>query len=66
MFCCLQLVAQQKDGEAFQQRDGEAFQKVYRYQLEKTPDAIKMDGDLNEPVWATSSKAESFWLKYPK
>ena len=58
-------VAQQTDGEAFQQRDGEAFQKVYRYQLGKTADVIKIDGDLNEPVWSAVSKAESFWLKYP-
>lgn len=65
VFSCLPAMAQQTDGEAFQQRDGEAFQKVYRYQLAKTGNPIKIDGILEEAVWSSSSKAESFWLKYP-
>ena len=48
-----------------QQRDGETFQRDYRYPIVKTNELIKIDGDLNEPVWSSSQKAGSFWLKYP-
>jgi hypothetical protein len=48
-----------------QQRDGETFQRDYRYEIEKTTAQIKLDGELNEPVWATTPKTSSFWLKFP-
>ena len=48
-----------------QQRDGETFQKQYQYHIASTIDAIKIDGEFNEPVWSITPKADSFWMKYP-
>ena len=48
-----------------QQGDGETFQSQYRFHIAKTTAAIKIDGELNEDVWATTAKTDSFWLKYP-
>ncbi|MFT3681720.1 MAG: DUF5916 domain-containing protein [Ferruginibacter sp.] len=48
-----------------QQRDGETFQRDYRYEIEKTAEHIKIDGELNEAVWSTAAKTGDFWLKFP-
>ena len=48
-----------------QPRDGETFQKEYRYNISKTTEAIKIDGEFNEAVWALAPKIDSFWLKFP-
>ncbi len=57
VFACLQLSAQQ--------RDGETFQKEYRYAIEKIATPVKIDGELNEDLWVHLPKAGSFWRKYP-
>ncbi len=48
-----------------QVRDGEIFQQQYQYHISKATAPVKVDGLLDEAVWATAEKADSFWLKYP-
>ena len=48
-----------------QQGGGETFQSQYKFHIAKTTASIKIDGVLNEDVWATTAKTDSFWLKYP-
>ncbi len=37
----------------------------YSYQVEKTGEAIKIDGVLNEAIWSEVPVAGGFWMSYP-
>ena len=42
------------------------IQKNYQINIQRTFEPIKIDGDLNEPIWLTAQKATNFWQKWPK
>jgi hypothetical protein len=48
-----------------QVKDGESFQKDYRYNINKTSESIKIDGEFTEAIWSSSDTTSSFWRKYP-
>jgi Domain of unknown function (DUF5916)/Carbohydrate family 9 binding domain-like len=48
-----------------QQRDAAAFQQQYQFHIAKTTVPVKIDGVLNDAVWATTPKTDSFFLKFP-
>lgn len=48
-----------------QVKDGEKFQKDYQYNITKTSEAIKIDGEFTEAIWATADTTSSFWRKFP-
>jgi len=41
------------------------FQKSFQFNIHPTTDPIKIDGILDEPVWASTEIAKSFNKKYP-
>jgi hypothetical protein len=42
-----------------------AFQKDYQLHITKTNTPVKIDGELNDAIWATAEKTSDFWRKYP-
>jgi hypothetical protein len=46
-----------------QERNGESFQKDYQIHITKTKEPIKIDGELNEPIWQNAQMVTSFWEK---
>ncbi|MDQ6755523.1 MAG: hypothetical protein M3004_01165, partial [Bacteroidota bacterium] len=55
-FCCLFTCAQ---------IDGVAIQKEYQIHITKTNEPIKIDGELNEPIWKSLGSTSPFWKKFP-
>ena len=41
------------------------FQKGFQLHIQPTTDKIKIDGILDEPVWATTEVAKNFIKKFP-
>lgn len=41
------------------------FQQDYQLHASRAKGSIKVDGELNDSAWATASKANEFWRKYP-
>jgi hypothetical protein len=41
------------------------FQKGFQLYIQPTTDKIKIDGILDEPVWATTDVAKNFVKKFP-
>jgi hypothetical protein len=48
-----------------QERNGESFQKDYQIHITKIKEPIKIDGELDEPIWQNAQMVSSFWQKYP-
>jgi hypothetical protein len=48
-----------------QDMDVARYKEQYRLHIRKTPDKIKIDGELNEEGWKQAEAAKDFWLKYP-
>ena len=48
-----------------QQENGDIFKTQPQFRIAKTTEPIKIDGVLDEPVWAVTPMADSFLLKYP-
>lgn len=48
-----------------QQRNGEAFQKDYQIHVSRISEAVKIDGEINEPAWIKAQVINNFWQKYP-
>ena len=38
----------------------------YQINIQKTSEAILLDGKLEEAVWQNAETAKDFWIKYPK
>jgi hypothetical protein len=48
-----------------QLKDGLNYQNEYKVAITKTDETIKLDGELNEPVWGKADVAKNFWNKFP-
>lgn len=42
-----------------------SFQKDYQLHIIKATTPVKIDGELNDAVWAIAEKTSAFWKKYP-
>jgi hypothetical protein len=45
--------------------DGTKHQDTYRLPIKKTNEPVKIDGDLNEEIWADKNVATGFWQRWP-
>ncbi len=45
--------------------DGTKHQETYRLLISKTPEQIKLDGELSENSWKIKHTATGFWQKWP-
>jgi Domain of unknown function (DUF5916)/Carbohydrate family 9 binding domain-like len=44
----------------------QVYQETYKITAQSTKEAIKIDGDLSEPIWKNAQKITNFWLKWPR
>ena len=42
-----------------------ARQQQYRYQIRKTTEKIRLDGNFEEASWQSADKLENFWMSFP-
>jgi len=47
------------------QEDGLGFRNEYQYHIKRTQEPVKIDGELNEPIWQQVQKATGFYYITP-